>query len=588
MASSPELNTDGPVGVQIKLDGANMADSIMMQSARITRAVNRIPDARFTILSNSPQVEDFDALDSEDFALGTEVEIGAFYGDGAEQVLFKGIILATRVRMNSGVGMMLELTCRDKALKLTEVRSTLNYADMTDSDVMEQIIGDAGLSSDVTATQAVSPLHMRIGTSDWDFLRLLADLNGYVLTVDDATLTAAAPDASTEPVLTVTYGIDIMELDVSIDAQRMIASAQTSAWSEQEQEVVSDAFAEIPSDMLGNTIPSDIAAALGDRAQDTSTARDISQADLASLSKARLKRAALGAMRGTIQFQGCGAVKPTDMIEIAASGDRFSGNGFVSGVEHTIEAGSWTTQVRLGLPQDWTSDTFGLAAPAAGALVTPIHGLQIGKVLSLVGDPEGSQRIQVSLPMIGDPAAEVWARFASPYASGAVGIQFLPEQGDEVLVAFLNADPNAPVIVGSLHNQKALRPLEADEENTIKTIVTRENLSVSFDDDKKIITVETPGGHILTLDDDASAFSMEDMNGNKIVMDSSGIALTSDKDISLTATGNVNVEATGDANVKGMNVNCEGQTGFTGKGGASAELSAGGQTKVEGAMVMIN
>ena len=43
-----------------------------------------------------------------------------------------------------------------------------------------------------------------------------------------------------------------------------------------------------------------------------------------------------------------------------------------------------------------------------------------------------------------------------------------------------------------------------------------------------------------------------------------------------------------DVKSTGLNVVCEGQVGFTGKGSATAELSASGETVVRGAMVMIN
>jgi hypothetical protein len=43
-----------------------------------------------------------------------------------------------------------------------------------------------------------------------------------------------------------------------------------------------------------------------------------------------------------------------------------------------------------------------------------------------------------------------------------------------------------------------------------------------------------------------------------------------------------------DLKASGMNVACEAQVGFTGKGSATAELSAAGQTTVKGALVMIN
>ena len=41
-------------------------------------------------------------------------------------------------------------------------------------------------------------------------------------------------------------------------------------------------------------------------------------------------------------------------------------------------------------------------------------------------------------------------------------------------------------------------------------------------------------------------------------------------------------------NIQGANIEAKADIAFTGKGSASAELSAGGQTVVKGAMVMIN
>ncbi|WP_227270648.1 type VI secretion system tip protein VgrG [Roseobacter weihaiensis] len=588
MANGPELNTDGPVGVTVKLDGKAMADDIQLQSVRVLHELNRIPEARFTVLSDSLQIEDFTALDSADFAVGTEVEISAFYGDYAEKSLFKGIILTNRARLDGRSGLRMELICRDKAMRLTEVRSSAPYDAMKDSEVMERIIKDAGLTSEITDTKAAAATQLRVGATDWDFLRLLADRNGFALFVEGGKIKAVAPDTSGAAVLSVTYGINIIDLDISLDTHRMIGAAKFSAWTEKDQAVVTDESNTVPAQSFGNTSVSTLAKVLGDREVQTGTAIELASDRLGVMAKARTARAGLAAVRGTVKFQGNGEIRPLDMLQVVGTGDRFSGDGFVSSVEHEIGGGAWTTQVRLGLPPDWTSDAQGLGAPAAAGIATPIHGLQIGKVVALAPDEEGMQRIQVKLPMIGDPAAEVWARFAQPYASKEMGIQFLPEVDDEVLVSFLNADPSAPIVIGSLHNDKAKRPIEATTTNDLKTIVTREKLKMTFDDAKKIITVETPGGHVLTLDDEASSFSLKDMNGNSIVMDSGGISLTTDKDITLKATGNVATEATMDATVTANNVTCEAQIGFTGKGGATAEVSAGGQTKVEGGIVMIN
>lgn len=590
MAESPENNTDGPLGISVKVNGEELPDDTQIMSVRTLNEVNRIPEARFVVMSDRTQVEDFAELDSGKPALGDKVEISAFYGDDASQVLFKGIILAARARLDMRDGVQMEFICRDPAIALTEVRRSVSYVQASDSDIMGQIIGDAGLTADVTATSDNPPINLRVDSTDWDFLRLLADRNGYVLTIDDSKITAGRPDTGKTETLGVTYGVDVLDIDITTDAHRMVATTQVDAWNEQTQAVVTGSARTPPELTLGAgaTTVKDAAKVLKDRAARATTARDLEQAELNTYAKARLDRASLAVVQGMVKFQGCGLIHPADMLAIADLGQRFTGKGFVCGVEHRLEDGFWTTTARLGLPQDWTSDVHGMAGPAATALTTPVHGMQIGVVLAVAGDADGKQRIQVSLPMIGDPPAEVWTRHATPYASSGAGIQFLPEVGDEVVIAFLNADPNAPVIVGSLHNQKALRPETEEEDNNIKTIVTRSALTVKFDDDQKIITVETPGGHKLTMDDAASSFSMNDMNGNSIVMDASGITLTSDGDVTVTAGGNVTVGATADASVTGNNVTCEAAVGFTGTGSATAELSSGGQVKVEGAMVMIN
>ncbi len=79
-------------------------------------------------------------------------------------------------------------------------------------------------------------------------------------------------------------------------------------------------------------------------------------------------------------------------------------------------------------------------------------------------------------------------------------------------------------------------------------------------------------------------------------MNSSGITLTSAKDITLKAKGGITLDAATkisskaktDISLEGMNVKIQAKVGATLKGNATAELSASGQTVVKGAMVLIN
>ena len=79
-------------------------------------------------------------------------------------------------------------------------------------------------------------------------------------------------------------------------------------------------------------------------------------------------------------------------------------------------------------------------------------------------------------------------------------------------------------------------------------------------------------------------------------MTESGISIESAKSLSLKAQTEISIQAgtelklkgTSAVNIQGANIEAKADVAFTGKGSASAELSAGGQTIVKGAMVMIN
>ncbi len=592
MAASPTDDSDGPLGITVKVAGAAIADDIGVQSIRVRQDLNRIPQATVTLADGSAAENEFPLIDGTDFEIGTDIEVGAFFGSGAEQTLFKGIITATRLRIASGTG-ELELTCRDKAIQLTEVRRTTSMTQSTDSDVMEQVIGDAGLSADITATTGDPADQVQYDCSDWDFIRMLADRNGQVLSVDDGTVRSAEPDPSTGAVMTLSLGLDILEFDSKVDAGNLFASTQVSGWDPASAAVTSETADASDRGKWGNSTFTDLTGITGDRVNSTSTPYAAGQVDLASMAKARALRPALAAVSGTCKYPGSALAKPGDTVELTGVGDRLGGTAFVSGISHDIAAGVWTTTARLGLPAGWRSDSFGLAAPGAGSLSTPVQGLHVATVLAIVDgggtNPMADETmIQISVPLMGDTPAELWARYAQPYASDGAGIQFLPETGDEVIVGFLSADPGAPVILGSLHSGNLARTNDATEENELKTITTKSGIHITFDDDQVILTAETPAGQSIVIDDDGSTITLTDVTGNTITMSDSGMEIAAQGTLDITATQNITIASDLDVEISGMNVSATADVELSAEGSASASFSSSGQTTVEGSIVMIN
>ena len=95
-----------------------------------------------------------------------------------------------------------------------------------------------------------------------------------------------------------------------------------------------------------------------------------------------------------------------------------------------------------------------------------------------------------------------WVRVASPYEgpgqSGDTGIHFPLSRGAEVMLAFMDGDPDQPVIVGVLNN--SLTPSTVnDQNNTVNRIVSRLGNELHLDD-----TAQTSGIRMQTSNGTAS------------------------------------------------------------------------------------
>lgn len=187
-------------------------------------------------------------------------------------------------------------------------------------------------------------------------------------------------------------------------------------------------------------------------------------------------------------------------------------------------------------------------------------------------DPEKLGRVKVTYPWREVNDESYWARIAVPSAGPDRGTFFLPEEGDEVLVAFENGDLEHPYVLGALWNGKREPPEDnADGNNDIRTIRSRAGHEVTFDDADSggSITIETDAGQTVTLDDESGneTVEIEDKSGqNKLTLDpNSG-------EVSLKAGGTLSIEAT--------------SIDLSGTG--SVNIESNGMVTIEGALVKIN
>ena len=199
-----------------------------------------------------------------------------------------------------------------------------------------------------------------------------------------------------------------------------------------------------------------------------------------------------------------------------------------------------------------------------------ISGVAIGIVLEN-NDPEGVGRVKLKFPWRDSADSTFWVRLAVPMAGNERGTYFIPEVGDEVLVAFDHGDIHMPYVVGSLWNGKD-KPPDANKsgKNDKRLIKSRSGHQLIFDDTSghEKVEIKTKAGHSIILDDSSGSEKIEikDKTGsNSVLIDSS------QNSISLKAT-QVSIQA------QTIELNAD----------ASLEVKASGTLTLKGAIVRIN
>jgi uncharacterized protein involved in type VI secretion and phage assembly len=132
----------------------------------------------------------------------------------------------------------------------------------------------------------------------------------------------------------------------------------------------------------------------------------------------------------------------------------------------------------------------------------------------------GQVKVEILLREEGAGVTE-WARVASPYAGEERGLRFLPEIGDEVLIAFDAGDIHRPIVIGSLWSPSsdpapsgALR-----NPNQIKQLKTKGGHQITFQETQGSASIEikTPGEYALLLDEGAGSIRLKNKNGTNAV-----------------------------------------------------------------------
>jgi type VI secretion system secreted protein VgrG len=288
--------------------------------------------------------------------------------------------------------------------------------------------------------------------------------------------------------------------------------------------------------------------------------------------------------------------------------------------------------------QDEYSNSFE-AFPAATVfhppLVTPrplIAGAQTATVVGKAGeeiwtDQYGRVVVQFHWDQLGqnNEKSSCWVRVAQGWAGNLWGSIFIPRIGQEVVVSFLEGNPDRPLITGCVYNANQAVPYTLPDNQTRSTLKTNSSKGgsgfneICFEDKagseeifiqaQKDMTVSVLNNENLTV----AGTRMMSVTGNETHTNKANYTSTVSGDYTstitgnykLTVSGNLSIEVSGSISIKsgtdfsnnagtsltnksGTDMMNDAGTTLTNKAAASQTIDGGGMLTVKGGLVKIN
>lgn len=515
--------------------------------------------------------------------IGSRIVIRASaLGDTSPRPLITGEVTALEAEYDS-LGARVIVRGYDPAHRFHRGRRTHTYRNVTDSDIARAVAQRAGVEIGTIDESTTTYEHVSQGNvSDWEFLAGRAREIGFEIAFRDGkfyftkpTPASEAPaegDFSSENPLQLVMGQDLLEFRPRVTSSEQVPEVQVRGWDPiAKRALVALAAADASSAEL-TLKPADLAARFNAPAY---LAADIPLSDQASVDATASALAeqiggahaeAVGVARGNPQ------IRPGKPFSVSVVADDFVGRYTPSATRHVFDRQGYRTEFTVSGRQERSllGLTSGGSGGRAGGSATKVAGVVVA-IVSDNDDPDGLGRVKLTFPFFPDDYESDWARLVQLGAGPMSGAVFLPEVGDEVLVAFQNGDFRLPYVIGGLYNGVD-KPRLGDglfDNGKVKRrgfVSRRGHRIVFFDDAGK-------SGVALLTSDDKLRIALNESGTEVHVYADGRIVIESTKGIEIKSQQDISIEASGKLTLKGSS-------------GLKAESS--GAVDIDGSVIQLN
>ena len=479
----------------------------------------------------------------------------------------------------------------DKSFRLQRGIKHRSFLQMTDSDIVRKIAGEAGLSVMTDTTTVQHPYVLQYNETDFAFLQRRAARLGYEVAVDQQKLIFRKPPENGSEVASLTHGDTLTWFRPQRSIGEQINEVTVRGWDPKtKQAIVGQATSATNLNTVGDGKTGGAAAkpVFGDTKRIVVDSPVDNKGEADALAMALLNDLNAEFVRAEGETFAQPKIRVGKPVKIEKVGQRFGGTYYVTAVTHRFGK-------EFGHKVEFAASTRS-PSPLAGLMPQPeerhrVEGVVIGVVTNNKDtNNEYPGHVKVKFPWFADQDESHWARLAPPMAGPDRGFLTVPEVNDEVLVAFEHGDPHRPFVLGALWNGVDKPPVSLTSK-TVDQIVggdgkvnqrfwrSRSGHLFEFDDtqgEEQITIIDKTGKNYIKIISKENKLEVQ-MEGDIQVTSKTGkIDVKANKDISFESeTGKVSIKAKTDFVVQAdANASMKAQVNFDIAAQANATMKA--------------
>ncbi|MGE5381386.1 MAG: phage late control D family protein [Methylocystaceae bacterium] len=330
---------------QILIDGQDLKEShLIIHNLTIENSLDKADSFSFRVVNAfSPLIKQFQLAN---IAIGKEIEIKPGYVDVLETV-FKGYITSLRYELTPEEETTVVVSGMDKSFKLMKGVKSRVFKDVKDSDVASQLISEGGLTAKVDSTSIVYTTLQQVAVSNYQFLRWLAERNGYEFFVSGDQAHFRKPPSAGSSSVTLVWGQTLLSLYLEDDISDQTGTVKVRSWDPQTKAAllgVSGSISKIGSGDDGTALLNKLLGKVEDNY--FSEARTQNQLEIEA--KAIKDRSAMKLVSGEATCIGMPEIRAGKFIQLSGLGSELSQQYYVLSARHCIDESGYTTTISIG------------------------------------------------------------------------------------------------------------------------------------------------------------------------------------------------------------------------------------------------